>query len=189
MSELSELLESNKKLEKQNEEILRLLRILIGETQQSDEEIHEAEEETPQEIEETPEAEISEEGILKSDPAVGEVYFIDGGDIYMASVRGGDFSIENLTGNGRPSGFGVQKLIATHSVKQNMPLDSSTVILGETIGGKLSNILEICADEGASKVFIPSSLIGELIDVPSELQRNLQLEFYRTFDDLVEKIF
>lgn len=174
MSELTDLIKSNRNIEKQNEEIIRLLKILVGEK-----EISEPSSVMVQQVDD----------LLERTPQIGEVYFIDDGDIFLAYIKDGAFRIDNLTGSSKPSGFGVQKLVSSESIKQNRAVEASTVILGESVTGHLPQTLMICARQGAKNVYIPWSLMAELLDAPEKLQKILKLDFYKTHDDLIEKLF
>ena len=67
MSDLSELIKINKNIENQNNEIIRLLKIIAGENQ----EIDEVEEEIqPQEL------------LIEDSLDVGEVYFLDNDELF-----------------------------------------------------------------------------------------------------------
>ena len=104
MSELSELIQINKNIEKQNEEIIRLLKIIAGEGD-----------------DEYVELEVHQDTVdvtVDGNPLVGEVYFIEDKNVFRLSVKNNDFSIDNLTGSLRPSYYTCQHLVANESYKQ-----------------------------------------------------------------------
>ena len=93
MSDLSELIKINRNIERQNEEIIRLLKIIAKEDEES-EEIFEEEEYEEEEVE--PVDFVSE---------VGSVYFIDGDDLFNLTIKNNETSINNLTGEGETINF------------------------------------------------------------------------------------
>ena len=68
-------------------------------------------------------------------------------------------------------------------------MDDSTVILTKSQHMKLPETLRICYDEGAKKVYMPWSLIPQLVGAPDSIVELLNLTFYKSDDELVEIIF
>ena len=165
MSDLSELIKINRNIEKQNTEIIRLLKIIAGE-----EDDDYVEEEIVQEVFD----------VFDSALDVGEVFFVDAGDAFKLSVKNNETIIDNLTGDSKTSNFNVAELVANESVKQNKKLDASTVILSESVSGSLPNTLKLCYEQSAKNVYIPWKLLTQLIGAPDNLQTILKLDFYKT---------
>lgn len=207
MSDLSELIEINRNIEKQNEEIIRLLKKIAGE-----EERQSAEDEAPsldeiskiilkdidtshdvKHVEEEVAFNLppreSENFLLETVHDVGEVYFIEDDDIFKLTIENNETSIDNLTGSVESSDFNLQKLIANESIKNNQSLKDSTVILNKSQSLKLHETLKICYDEGARHVYLPFYSITQLIGVPDALLKELGVEYYKSEDELIEIIF
>lgn len=177
MSDIRELIEINKNIEKQNAEIIRLLKIIAGEGQS---------EETVEEeiVEQTPSKQL-----LNTSLGVGEVIFIDGDDIFKLSVENNENTINNLTGDGEPGNFDLAQMVANESAGKNLSLPDSTVILDKENSHNLAVTLKICVDEGAQNVYIPWSAMAQLAYAPQVIMTLLNLDFYRTEEDLLEKLF
>ena len=206
MSELSQLIEISKNIERQNEEIIRLLKKIAGEDEKpSEEEIPTLDEiskiilkdvKTTYDIEppsgepefKLPERE-SEDFILDNALEVGEVYFIEEDDIFKLTVKNNETSVDNLTGQSDSLDFNLQELIANESISNNQSLDAATVILNKSQSLKLHETLKICYDEGARHVFLPMSSVTQLIGAPDALLKALDVKYFRTDDQLVEMIF
>lgn len=127
MSELSQLIQINKNIEKQNEEIIRLLKIIANEAE--DEEIEKSIEEELNE-EYLDENTLFRYGVGKSiegKMGVGEVYFIEDKNMFKLSVDKNNTAIDNLTGSAKPSSFALEQLIANESMKNNVSLEDGTV--------------------------------------------------------------
>ena len=186
MSELSELIKINRNIEKQNEEIIRLLKIIAGQNNFVDMSGYVFPPMAEQE--DIYENAKSFESLLDTECEVGEVYFIDE-DIFKISVQNNEKVIDNLMGDGESTNFNVAQIISDESVKRNQSLDDATVILTDSSKGKLPQTLELCYDQDAKNVFIPWNQMAELIGAPDTLQRLLKLNFYKTDEDLIEKIF
>lgn len=187
MSELSELIRINKNIERQNREIVRLLKIIAGESDFVDRSGYVFPEFGEDEAE-IPEDSRVFTSLLDVTCEVGEVYFIDG-DIFKLSVKNNEITIDNLMGDGKSTYFNVAEVVANESIKRNQSLDDSTVILTESSKGRLPQTLQLCHEQKAEKVFIPWDQLMELFGAPDTLQRILKLNFYKNEDDLVEKIF
>ena len=181
MSELSELIEINRNIENQNNEIIRLLKIIAGE--QDEDKVEEVPEQ-PQEVEE-----VVETYYLETSPEVGEVYFLDGADIFRLSVEDNETVIDCIGGTAQTDNFKLQELIAKESIKQNQSLDDSTVILSSENCTNLPEMLRICYEQKAKNVYIPWSSMIHLVGAPDTLMRVLNLDFYKTEEELIEKLF
>lgn len=187
MSELSELIRINKNIERQNREIVRLLKIIAGESDFVDRSGYVFPE--FQEEESNPyENAVEFDSLLEVSCEVGEVYFIDG-DIFKLSIKNNEKVIDNLMGESESINYNVAEIVSDESVKRNQSLDDSTVILTDSSKGKLPQTLQLCHEQGAQKVFIPWNQMMELLGAPETVQRILKLNFYKTEEDLVEKIF
>ena len=193
MSGIAELIKINKNIEKQNEEIIRLLKKIAGEeenteTSEDDEKLKQYEkllaftpdlgelyiEDNSASKKEKVEKEPVENrfrigSLLDTTIDVGEVYFIEALDIF------------NL--------FDLEELIANESIKNNVSLDDGTVILSSQHCEKLPEILKICVEQGASKVYMPLSASAQLVSAPPFLMDLIQFDFYKNEENLLEKLF
>nr|WP_294999723.1 hypothetical protein [uncultured Methanobrevibacter sp.] len=187
MSELSELIRINKSIENQNKEIIRLLKIIAGESDFVDRSGYVYPDFFDEEEEEE---DLSQNftSLLDNEIGVGEVYFIDG-DVYKYSIQNNEMMIDNLMGDDETTNFAIPQRIAYESIKRNQSLDDSTVILTDSSKGNLPKTLEFCYSQDAKKVFIPWNQMLELVGAPDTLQKVLKLNFYRNVDELIEKIF
>lgn len=187
MSELEELIRINRNIENQNREIIRLLKIIAGQSDFVDRSGY-VFPEIPDEIDNVYENADSFDSLLEVTCDVGEVYFIDE-DIFRLKVENDELSVDNLMGDGESTNLGVAETVSRESIRRNQSLDDSTVILTDSSREKLPQTLELCYNQGAEKVFIPWNQMMELIGAPDTLQRLLKLNFYKSEDDLIEKIF
>ena len=189
MSELSQLIQINKNIEKQNEEIIRLLKIIANEAE--DEEIEEsAEEELNEEY--LDENTLFRYGVGKSiegKMGVGEVYFIEDKNMFKLSVDKNNTAIDNLTGSAKPSSFALEQLIANESMKNNVSLEEGTVIISLDNSNNLAESLKICVEQSAKKVFIPVSASTQLIGAPQQIMQLVKLDVYKNEENLIEKLF
>ena len=186
MSELAELIRINRNIENQNREIIRLLKIIAGEADFVDRSGYVIPEfEEPEEV--YPEAD-SYDSLLDVTCGVGEVYFIDG-DIFRLSVQNNEKVIDNLMGESETTYSDLAGIVSDESIKRNQNIDDATVILMPSSKGKLPQTLELCYSQDAKKVFIPWDQAMELLGAPDTLQRVLKLNFYKSEEDLVEKLF
>ena len=172
MSELQDLININKNIEKQNDEIICLLKKIAGE-----DDIAEVEEEVEK---------IHDNLISSLD--VGEIFFIDE-DIFKLSIKNNKKVIKNLTGNGEATNFNESEIVAFESIKRNQSIDDSTVILTSSCKGKLSDIMKLCHGEGAKNIFLPKNQMIEIMPAFPELSSIFNINFYADVDDLTEKIF
>lgn len=189
MSELSQLIQINKNIEKQNEEIIRLLKIIANEAE--DEEIKESIEEELNE-EYLDENTLFRYGVGKSiegKMGVGEVYFIEDKNMFKLSVDENNITIDNLTGSAKPNSFALEKLIANESMKNNVSLEEGTVIISLDNSNNLAESLKICVEQSAKKVFIPVSASTQLIGAPQQIMQLIKLDVYKNEENLIEKLF
>ncbi len=189
MSELSQLIQINKNIEKQNEEIIRLLKIIANEAE--DEEIEESIEEELNE-EYLDENTLFRYGVGKSIEGkmdVGEVYFIEDKNMFKLSVDKNNTAIDNLTGSAKPSSFALEQLIANESMKNNVSLEDGTVIISLDNSNNLAESLKICVEQSAKKVFIPVSASTQLIGAPQQIMQLIKLDVYKNEENLIEKLF
>lgn len=205
MSELSELIEITKNIERQNEEIIRLLRKIAGEDEKPTDEIPTLDEiskiilkdvgtksdigSVEQESSITLPPRLSENPVLENVHDVGEVYFIEGDDVFKLSIKNNETSIDNLTGSSEAIDFNLQEIIANESIRNNQSLNDSTVILNKSQSLKLHETLKVCYDEGAKHVYLPMSSITQLIGAPDALLKALDVKYYKTDDELISIIF
>lgn len=189
MSELSQLIQINKNIEKQNEEIIRLLKKIANEAE--DEEIKEsAEEELNEEY--LDENTLFRYGVGKSiegKMGVGEVYFIEDKNMFKLSVDKNNITIDNLTGSAKPNSFALEQLIANESMKNNVSLEDGTVIISLDNSNNLAESLKICVEQSAKKVFIPVSASTQLIGAPQQIMQLIKLDVYKNEENLIEKLF
>lgn len=176
MSELSELIKINRNIERQNEEIIRLLKVIAKQEE---------------EVEEIIEEEIEEEEVepIEFTNDVGMVYFIDGDDLFNITIKNNENTINNLTGEGETINFALAELVANESIKRNQMLPDATVILDEENSNNLPEKLKICVERGAKKAFMPLYSMSQLVGAPPLLMTVLKVDYYRTEDELIEKLF
>lgn len=203
MSDLSELIEITKNIEKQNTEIIRLLKKIAGEENSkgiqyksvidytpdfgelfiSDEKKEVAEE--PEKVDNT----LQIGTLLENYIDVGEVYFVDGEDIFKLTIENNETSINNLTGEGKPYDFALQEMIAKESIKNNSNLEDNSVILSSEQSQNLPETLRICVEQGAEKVYMPLFASSQLLGAPQILMNILKFDFYKNEEHLLEKLF
>lgn len=170
MTELSQLIQINKNIEKQNEEIIRLLKIIANQKEEV--------------------SLIEENDTLKiGSLVVGEVYFIEDSDIFKLSIKNNETSIDNLTGNSQAIMFTLEELIANESIKNNKSLDDGTVILSSEHSKNLPETLKICVEQGAKKIYMHLSVSPQLVGAPQSLMELIKFDFYKNNEDLMEKLF
>ena len=201
MSELSELIEINKNIERQNEEIIRLLKKIAGEQDELEAkkekimslapdfgDLFSSSQEIVQEDEPLDES-FRIGSLLDTEIDVGEVYYIEGLDIYKLSIENNEITIDNLTGDGESSEFALQELIANESIKNNLSLEDGTVILSAQQCENLPEIMKVCVEQGAQKVYMPLSSSAQLVGAPHNLINYVRMDFYKNDDHLIEKLF
>ena len=189
MSELSQLIQINKNIEKQNEEIIRLLKKIANEAE--DEEIKEsAEEELNEEyLDENTLFRYGVDKSIEGEMAAGEVYFIEDKNMFKLSVDKNNITIDNLTGSAKPNSFALEQLIANESMKNNVSLEEGTVIISLDNSNNLAESLKICVEQSAKKVFIPVSASTQLIGAPQQIMQLIKLDVYKNEENLIEKLF
>ena len=201
MSELSELIEINKNIERQNEEIIRLLKKIAGEKDDFEAkkekimslapdfgDLFSSSQETPQQDEPLDES-FRIGSLLDTEIDVGEVYYIEGLDIYKLTIENNEITIDNLTGDGESSEFALQEMIANESIKNNASLEDGTVILSAQQCENLPEIMKVCVEQGAQKVYMPLSSSAQLVGAPHNLINYVRMDFYKNDDHLIEKLF
>ena len=205
MSELSELIEIAKNIERQNEEIISLLKEIAGENKDEKPKNDSVLSLTPDfgdlflsykdaEKEEEPEDfELDESlrigSLLDNAIDVGEVYFIEGADIFKLSINNNEISIDNLTSDAGPTSFALQEMIANESIKNNASLEDGTVILSSEQCQNLPETMKICVEQGARKVYMPLFASAQLVGAPQNLINYVRMDFYKNDDHLIDKLF
>ena len=198
MSELTELIGIAKNIERQNDEIIRLLKKIADEDEQSQNkpiidfgDLYLSKENTTEAEAETSQIENRWRigSLLDNEIDVGEVYFIDAGDIFKLSIENNETSLDNLTGDGEPDAFNLQEMIANESINNNASLDDGTVILSMEQSQNLPETLKICVEQGAQKLYIPLFASAQLVGAPQFLMELVKLDFYKNDENLVEKLF
>ena len=206
MSELSELIEIAKNIERQNEEIISLLKKIAGENKdektKNDSVLNltpdfgdlflsykdaEKEEEPAEEVELDDSLRIG--SLLDNAIDVGEVYFIEGADIFKLSINNNEISIDNLTSDAGPTSFALQEMIANESIKNNASLEDGTVILSSEQCQNLPETMKICVEQGARKVYMPLFASAQLVGAPQNLINYVRMDFYKNDDHLIDKLF
>ena len=181
MSELSELIKINRNIEKQNEEIIRLLKRIAGDDADGVMTIPYV---APQKIE-TPKTSFT----FADESEVGEVYFIEEFEVFKLSVKNNEITIDNLTGSSEACNFAEQEMIANESIKLNRAVGAKTVILNTDQAMNLPETLKLCYEVGAKKVYMPWFSMTQLVGAPDTLMTLMKLDFYRTDEQLIEKVF
>lgn len=205
MSDLSELIKINKNIETQNEEIIRLLKKIAGEEDKTPTNVVENQlkpyPENPFDFstlgyddfddeEEEIDVIIEVENPHFDNPLdIGEVYFMEDFNPFKISIKNNKLVIENFDGSHEANDYYLAELVANELVKNNKCFDKSTVILPESVIENLPLTLEKCMAEGAKKVYGPWKSMMELLNAPQYLQTKLQLDFYKTEDHLIERVF
>lgn len=205
MSDLSELIKINKNIESQNEEIIRLLKKIAGEEDKTPTNVVENQlkpyPENPFDFstlgyddfddeEEEIDVIIEVENPHFDNPLdIGEVYFMEDFNPFKISIKNNKLVIENFDGSHEANDYYLAELVANELVKNNKCFDKSTVILPESVIENLPLTLEKCIAEGAKKVYGPWKSMMELLNAPQYLQTKLQLDFYKTEDHLIERVF
>ena len=188
MSELSELIEINRNIEKQNEEIIRLLRIIAKEKDTAYE---------------TPTVEIpyvappsqdfslddADGELLDTSLDVGEVLFIEDENIFKLTVKNNEVITHNFTGSDDPCDYSLQEFVANESIRLNQEVSPSTVILSKQQAESLAETLKIIIMEGAKRVYVSIFSMGQLVGAPQELMDIIKIDFYKNEEDLINKLF
>lgn len=187
MSELSELIEINRNIEKQNEEIIRLLKVIANE---KDSAYQTPTVEIPYVAPPTPEIHVDDDGdCLDTDLDVGEVLFIEDKNIFKLSIKNNEVSTNNLTGSGEPIDYSLQEFVANESIRLNQEISPSTVILSKEQATNLAETIKISIMQGAEKIYVSIFSMGQLVGAPQELTELIKIDFYKTEEDLIDKLF
>ena len=173
--ELLQLIEINKNIEKQNSEIIRLLKIIAGESDTPEEDV---EEEIPQ-----------ESYFVDTSLDAGEVLFVDDLNIYKLSVKNNETSIHNFTSDDEPHTFKLQELIANETIKRNQKLEDATVILDDENIDSLPETFRVCIDHDVKNIYVPIKKTTELLGAPPVLMTLINFDFFKNEEDLIEKLF
>jgi hypothetical protein len=203
MSELSELIKINKNIEAQNEEIIRLLKKIVGEDGNVSAPVQNVMKPFPEhpfdfdtlgyddliDEEEVEEEEEITEPHFDVPLDVGEVYLMEDKNPYKISIKNNETIIDNLNTLAGPKDYYLAELVANELMKNNSSFEVSTVILPESVIGNLPKTLERCIGEGAKKVYGPWKAMMELLNAPDYLQHELQLDFYKSEEHLIERVF
>lgn len=202
MSELSELIEIAKNIERQNDEIIRLLKKIAGESEGERPKGDSVLDLTPnfgelflsyKDEEPAEEVELDDSyrigSLLDNEIDVGEVYYIEGADIFKLSINNNEISIDNLTSDAEPIEFALQEMIANESIKNNASLEDGTVILSSQQCQNLPETMRICVEQGARKVYIPLFASAQLVGAPQNLINYVKMDFYKNDDHLIDKLF
>ena len=120
---------------------------------------------------------------------VGEVLFVNDIDIIKLTSKNNEIFLDNLTGSGETNEFNLAKMIANESIKNNLSIDDGTVILTEGCQGKIPSALKVCVDGQIKKVFMPLKLMVELLGAPYDLQTIIEIDNYKSEENLIEKLF
>lgn len=204
MSDLSELIKINRNIEKQNEEIIRLLKKIAGEKEEPKDPFALDKEMSRMFVSKMVE-DLAEKGLIdeESKPVeqtssglpldivhdVGEAIFIEGDDIFKLSVKNNEITVDNLTSDGEAHDFKLQEMIANESIKNNQSLDNGTVILNESQSKDLAETLKMCVENGAKNVYVPLSESKQLMWSLDAIRTKINIDFYKDEDFLIEKIF
>ena len=158
---MSELIKINKKIQEQNEEIIRLLKIIAGEGMPSYVKMPSA---IPEDFDE-----VDHHSLLETSPDVGEVYFVEGENVFRLSINDNETVVDNLNGSNEVDDFNLQELVANESIRRNQSLGDNTVILSKENTLNLPLTLKVCYEEGAEVVFIPWYAMTKLVGAPENL--------------------
>ena len=204
MSDLSELIKINRNIEKQNEEIIRLLKKIAGEKEEPKDPFALDKEMSRMFVSKMVE-DLAEKGLIDEESKhveqtssglpldivhdVGEVIFIEGDDIFKLSVKNNEITVDNLTSDGEAHDFKLQEMIANESIKNNQSLDNGTVILNESQSKDLAETLKMCVENGAKNVYVPLSESKQLMWSLDAIRTKINIDFYKDEDFLIEKIF
>jgi hypothetical protein len=144
----------------------------------------------PENVEEQPlDLSLRIGSLLDNEIDVGEVYFVEGTDIFKLSINNNEIMIDNLTGDGEPNDFALQELVANESIKNNESLEDGTVILSQEQSQNLPETMKICIEQGATKVYMPLFASAQLVGAPQNLINYIKMDFYKNNDHLIEKLF
>lgn len=204
MSDLSELININKNIEKQNEEIIRLLKKIAGEKEEPKDPFALDKKMSSMFVKQMV-SDLVDKGLIEDDEkvieeptsglpldmvhGVGEVVFIEGEDIFKLTVKNNETTVDNLTSSSQPNDFNLQELIANESIKNNQSLANSTVILNESQSKDLAETLRLCLENGAKNVHVPLSESKQLMWSLDAIRTKINIEFYKDDQYLINSLF
>ncbi len=204
MSELSQLIKINKNIEKQNEEIIRLLKKIAGEEEEPKDPFAMDKEMSSMFVKHMV-SDLVEKGLIEEEekvieqPAsglpldmvhgVGEVVFIEGDDIFRLTIKNNKATVDNLTSSRQPNDYSLQELVANESIKNNQGLANSTVILNESQSKHLEETLKMCVENGAKNVHVPLSESKQLMWSLDAIRTKINIEFYKDDEYLINHLF
>jgi hypothetical protein len=205
MSDLSELIKIGKNIEAQNEEIIRLLKKIAGEDEKTPNSaaVNQmmpypenpfdfstlAYDDLDDEEEDVVDVSEVENPHFEESLDIGEVYFMEDFNPFKISIENNELIIDNFDTSNEAGDYHFAEIVANELAKSNRSFDESTVILPESVMGNLPITLEKCIAEGAKKVYGPWKSMMELLNAPEYLQTKLQLDFYKTEEHLIERVF
>lgn len=204
MSDLSELINISKNIEKQNEEIIRLLKKIAGEEEEPKDPFALDKKMSSMFVKQMV-SDLVDQGLIEEDEkvieeptsglpldmvhGVGEVVFIEGEDIFKLTVKNNETTVDNLTSSTQPDDFNLQELIANESIKNNQSLANSTVILNESQSKDLAETLRLCVENGAKNVHVPLSESKQLMWSLDAIRTKINIEFYKDDQYLINSLF
>ena len=204
MSDLSELININKNIEKQNEEIIRLLKKIAGEKEEPKDPFALDKKMSSMFVKQMV-SDLVDKGLIEEDEkvieeptsglpldmvhGVGEVVFIEGEDIFKLTVKNNETTVDSLTSSSQPNDFNLQELIANESIKNNQSLANSTVILNESQSKDLAETLRLCLENGAKNVHVPLSESKQLMWSLDAIRTKINIEFYKDDQYLIKSLF
>lgn len=204
MSELSELIKINKNIEKQNEEIIRLLKKIAGEKEEPKDPFALDKKMSSMFVKQMV-SDLVDQGLIEEEEkvieeptsglpldmvhGVGEVVFIEGDDIFRLTVKNNKATVDNLTSSTQPNDYNLQELVANESIKNNQSLANSTVILNESQSKNLAETLKMCVENGAKNVHVPLSESKQLMWSLDAIRTKINIEFYKDDDYLINQLF
>jgi len=204
MSDLSELININKNIEKQNEEIIRLLKKIAGEKEEPKDPFALDKKMSSMFVKQMV-SDLVDQGLIEEDEkvieeptsglpldmvhGVGEVVFIEGEDIFKLTVKNNETTVDSLTSSSQPNDFNLQELIANESIKNNQSLANSTVILNESQSKDLAETLRLCLENGAKNVHVPLSESKQLMWSLDAIRTKINIEFYKDDQYLIKSLF
>ncbi len=204
MSDLSELIKINRNIERQNEEIIRLLKKIAGEEEEPKDPFA-LDKEMSRLFVKSMVKDLTDKGIIEDDAeeveeptsglpldvvhSVGEVVFIEGEDIFRLTVKNNETSVNNLTSSAKPDDFKLQEMIANESVRNNQSLANSTVILSESQSKDLAQTLKFCVENGAKNVYLPLSESKQVMWSLDAIRTKINIEFYKNDEHLISRLF
>ena len=181
MSELSELIKTAKNIERQNDEIIRLLKKIAEDDSEGQMTIPYVAPEQPQ----APDMSFA----FGDESEVGEVYFIEEKNVFRLTIKNNEMTINNLTGSTDACYYAEQEMIANESIRLNHAIEPATVILNTEQSMNLPETLKICHEIGTKKVYIPWYSMTQLVGAPETLMIVMKLDFYKDDDQLIQKVF